>query len=356
VKDLFDCISRAELEIVVQLEAIMQRLAELALVKSQSGSTLSSTMYILLRIAYTRMNTYKFFDYCLDGVRDGNTNEKKFPQVQLLMTNLSDLAHRCIERTRHQIIQWLPRPSIDMGMALLLDPRTKTAAKNYLRIPDSPEAATDKIVEATKALMRIEHRVFYKAMNADSPHGADDTASAPSSPRDGSNSSSDTDANLVYGGNVAQPDKEIRAEDALDAKADEILEEWFSLRIDWADVLRRQCPNQDEYEKILAKLTVRDRKRKVRVWNVEQLCAQIDVCRWFNEVGESKYPSVCKVARVWLGRDSSTAFQERVFSTGSFLMSSLRTRTDNERAQRQLILRQNRLELMRMEESKHQLW
>jgi hypothetical protein len=85
------------------------------------------------------------------------------------------------------------------------------------------------------------------------------------------------------------------------------------------------------------------------VWNVEQLCGRVDICRWFEEIGQDKYPSISKLARVWLGRGCSTAFQERVFSTGSFVMSALRTRTDNERAQRQLILRHNRLEIARME-------
>ncbi|KAE9270220.1 hypothetical protein PR003_g30903, partial [Phytophthora rubi] len=41
-------------------------------------------------------------------------------------------------------------------------------------------------------------------------------------------------------------------------------------------------------------------------------------------------------------------------STGSFVMSQLRTRTDNERAQRQLLLHHNRNELRRMEEGKRQ--
>lgn len=97
-------------------------------------------------------------------------------------------------------------------------------------------------------------------------------------------------------------------------------------------------------------------KRNVRVWNFEQFCEHIDVCRWFAEFGQKMYPSIAELARVWLGRGSSTAFQERVFSTGSFVMSPLRTWTDNERERRQLVLRHNRLELNRMEESKRKIW
>ncbi|OWZ14110.1 hypothetical protein PHMEG_00012454, partial [Phytophthora megakarya] len=53
---------------------------------------------------------------------------------------------------------------------------------------------------------------------------------------------------------------------------------------------------------------------------------------------------ITKLARVWLSRGYSTAFQERVFST-----SSLRTHTDNEHVQRLLILCRNRKELQHME-------
>ncbi|KAG3022824.1 hypothetical protein PC116_g11410 [Phytophthora cactorum] len=45
-------------------------------------------------------------------------------------------------------------------MALLLDPRTKSSAKNYLSIPDTAESAANKILKDTKELLRMEHRVI----------------------------------------------------------------------------------------------------------------------------------------------------------------------------------------------------
>jgi hypothetical protein len=143
---------------------------------------------------------------------------------------------------------------------------------------------------------------------------------------------------------------------------------WLDLRVEWEEVAKNQYPIKDERESVIDKLSMRNKKqRNVRVWNVEQLCQRIDVCRWFAEYDQTRFPSVAKRARVWLGRECSTALQERVFSTGSFVMSSLRTRTDNERAQRQLILRHNREklkrilrhnreELKRIEESKRRIW
>ncbi|KAE8959742.1 hypothetical protein PR003_g31588 [Phytophthora rubi] len=51
----------------------------------------------------------------------------------------------------------------------------------------------------------------------------------------------------------------------------------------------------------------------------------------------------------WLGRSPSNAFQERVFTTGGFVMSSLRARTDNQRAEVQVLLKHNRAEIRRTE-------
>ncbi|KAG6942266.1 hypothetical protein JG688_00018225 [Phytophthora aleatoria] len=83
---------------------------------------------------------------------------------------------------------------------------------------------------------------------------------------------------------------------------------------------------------------MRNREGK-SVWNLEQLCQRIDGLKWFAESGDKIFPSIAKLARVWLGRSSSTAFPECFFfffSTASYAMSSLKTHTDSECAQRQL--------------------
>ncbi|KAE9274724.1 hypothetical protein PR003_g29523 [Phytophthora rubi] len=106
------------------------------------------------------------------------------------------------------------------------------------------------------------------------------------------NSSSENESDLIFGDEVSQPGTETTAEVTLNAKADALLDEWLDFRIDWAEVAKVEQDN------VVAKLSVLDRKRNVRVWNVEQVCGSIDVCRWFAEVGQIKYPSITKLARV----------------------------------------------------------
>ncbi|KAE9110927.1 hypothetical protein PF010_g10998 [Phytophthora fragariae] len=228
------------------MEAVMQRVAELALVESQHASMISSTMYVLLRVAFARMNSYKFSSYCLGGARDTETNEKNFPRIQLMLPDLSGLVQRCIKRTLYQIAERLPKPSVPMGMALLLDARTKTAAKNFLRIPDTAEGVTDVILEESKALMRVEHRAFYRGLHAHDDQGENSADSASSSPSAECNSSSDTEADLLYGEEVSQPVEESTAEAIMNAKADALLDDWLSFRVEWAEVAKSQYPAKAE--------------------------------------------------------------------------------------------------------------
>ncbi|KAL3658151.1 hypothetical protein V7S43_016782 [Phytophthora oleae] len=236
-------------------------------------------------------------------------------------------------------------------MALLLDPRTRPSVKWFLRVPDFTETTADNILDEAKALMRVEHSVFYKALNSNATQQAENgEALSSSSPLEGSSNNSDTEAELLYGEEVSQPLEESNAEASLNARADELLDVWLNLRVDWAEVVRKQYTTKEENNLVLSKIITRNKKHNTRMWNVEELCGRVDVCRWFAEVGEVTFPSIAKLARVWLGRGSSTAFQERVFSTGSFVMSKLRTKTDNERAQQQLLLRHNREEIRLIED------
>ncbi|KAE9018532.1 hypothetical protein PR003_g3120 [Phytophthora rubi] len=194
-----------------------------------------------------------------------------------------------------------------MVMALLLDPRTKSAAETFLRIPDTADAVTDKILEKTKALLRIEHRVFYKGLYSNYEHESTAVAFTSTLAQYDSKSSPENESDLIFGDEVSQPATETTAEATLNAKADALLDEWLDFRVDWVEVSKLQFPIQVEQDKVVAKLSVLDRKRNVRVWNVEQICGSIAVCRWFAEVDQIKYTSIANLrASGW-----DVVFQQR---------------------------------------------
>ncbi|OWZ14566.1 hypothetical protein PHMEG_00011940 [Phytophthora megakarya] len=157
---VFTCISQEEWNMVIETEAIVHRIADLILVESQTANMLSSTMDVLLRVASARKNSYNFFAYQLHvlGPRDEDTNENNFSRVELLFKDVSDLGHR----TLHHIARRLPNPSVPTALTLVLDPRIKRSAKNYLRISGCAESYTDKIIEDAKMQLYVEHWEIYK--------------------------------------------------------------------------------------------------------------------------------------------------------------------------------------------------
>uniref|UniRef100_H3H883 Uncharacterized protein n=1 Tax=Phytophthora ramorum TaxID=164328 RepID=H3H883_PHYRM len=67
-----------------------------------------------------------------------------------------------------------------------------------------------------------------------------------------------------YGEEVSQPAEESTADATLNAKADALLGEWLNLRVEWAEVVKKQYPSKDEFDKVLARLSRLIRKDRER--------------------------------------------------------------------------------------------
>lgn len=113
----------------------------------------------------------------------------------------------------------------------------------------------------------------------------------------------------------------------LHDQADKILEKWLQDSVDWVSVVLHQAPKPTTTMDSLTPMLMA-RREGVYCWNVEAVCKHVDILRWFQEIGSTLFPSIAALACVWLERSPSIAFQDRVFSTGGIVMSSLRTRTD----------------------------
>ncbi|GMF28801.1 unnamed protein product [Phytophthora lilii] len=76
-------------------------------------------------------------------------------------------------------------------------------------------------------------------------------------------------------------------------------------------------------------------------WDIPELFRHVDICQRFKSAGVGDFPTIALLARVWLGRAVSTAFQERGISSGSIVMRPYRSRTDRDRAEKQMLLKHN---------------
>ncbi|ETO59339.1 hypothetical protein F442_22184 [Phytophthora nicotianae P10297] len=123
------------------------------------------------------------------------------------------------------------------------------------------------------------------------------------------------------------------------------MREWLEMEPEWLEVAQRQNP--DIQKEDLSSAMTTD-SRNGMCWSLLGLYKHVDVLQWFRDEGESLYPSMALLARIHLGKISSSAFQERVFSTGGIIMGALRTRTDSRRSEKQLLLRHNRDEIVKL--------
>ncbi|KAG1695293.1 hypothetical protein DVH05_020672 [Phytophthora capsici] len=141
-----------------------------------------------------------------------------------------------------------------------------------------------------------------------------------------------TDGEVICGAPIEAVTEGEALSPTLHEQADRVLEEWLQYTVDWVATAVQQAPEKTKTSDDFTLLLLVRRNGSV-CWRVEAVCEHEDILRWFREVGSSRFPSVAALARIWLGRAPSNAFQERVFSTGGIVMSNRRTRTDNYRAE-----------------------
>eukprot|EP00644_Phytophthora_capsici_P007239 jgi/Phyca11/112753/e_gw1.22.145.1 len=286
---VFTNLSKEDWQTMAQCEAVTHMLADLARIEVQREAQIASELLVLMRLACDRLNATHFRPYDVDALRTPRTTVKTPPRTVINAADLCAGAVICLARVKAQVQKRLANVAAESIVVMLLDPRTKDSI--------------DTLVRCTT--------------------GSQDTP-------------------------ATDDDPSRRSLSSLHQEADEVLERWLSHNVHWVQVAVQQANDKRMTAEVMAGLLLVRRNGTVR-WSLQGLFKHVDVCRWFKEVGAKQFPSIAALARVWLGRASSNAFQERVFSTGGLIMSPRRTRTDNERAEMQVLLKQNRSEIKRME-------
>jgi hypothetical protein len=154
---------------------------------------------------------------------------------------------------------------------------------------------------------------------------------------------------ILFGEDIPRTATQSAQQQSLHDESADIIERWFAFREDWLEVARTQKLHHVTQEQLARALCVRSSDGR-QCWDIVELYKHIDICRWFLDSGQIKFPSIAVLARVWLARSTSTAFQERVFSSGSCVMSPLRSRLDNDFGEKLLLLCHNKHEIKRMKE------
>ncbi|KAG3194999.1 hypothetical protein PC128_g8850 [Phytophthora cactorum] len=275
----------------------MGSVADLALIEAQQSGQVFSQLVVLLKFAADRLHSRNYWLCDLNAIRTQRQTSIRFHA----------LASTSLEQIKGQVNKRLSNLTAETIIILLLDPRAKfgvgtlTTARHTVTTDPPTSAKIDKdkvesVIEEGMRMLRENYAAVYATSSGVKGAALDSLPNLDVVP-------SIEDEVTICGAQVEMtPDNVLKS--SLHDQADET--------------------------------------------SGGQLTAE-DFIRLLLVRSGDKFPTIAALARIWLGRSPSNAYQECVFSTGGFVMSSLRTRTDNMRAEVQVLMRHNQRDVRRME-------
>ncbi|KAG1697093.1 hypothetical protein DVH05_017479 [Phytophthora capsici] len=353
---VWSALSEDDWVLATEMEAVTHFIANLALVEVQSENLVSSYMVVFRRLAEKKLKSFKFDTMVIEAPRAKDGNEASHRRVVRKLDQFTEDGKTCLRRTLLQLQSRFPKVTKEAMVCILLDPRTKSSAKKIAAVGNVSRKEEKATYKNGLEFLRDEHRKVFAQMakvgkmplsqtSSQSSLLSQDLNSPLSSP---SSTGWDDEDELLLGAPIrTSKTREEVKESELNARADSIMNEWLEMEPEWLEIAQRQNP-ETKKEDLSSAMTTDSRTGMC--WSLLGLYQNVDVLQWFRDEGESQYPSMALLARIHLGKISSSAFQERVFSTGGIIMGPLRTRTDSRRSEKQLLLRHNRNEIVMMKQ------
>jgi hypothetical protein len=340
--NVFSALSETDWTLVREMEAVTHYLSQLALSEVQAQTLLSSYMVVYRTLAETQLKSRSFMCLTLRPPTSSNRSDTDQPREAILVENFTKPGQVCLARCLAQVRERFPPVTVHEAVALLLDPRTKDCAGDIIDGMGSATMHREKLLNQARELI-INEEMRHRRLHHSSQIGSDQPAGGESPPVQYSDlPTARPCSGVFFGSPVPTKTKMGFQESHLRQDATAALNRWAVHQEDWVDVAITQGVGDDRAT--LSKKMCYKRDDDTVCWNIVAL-SHIDILRWFRDVGESQFPTIAVLARLWLGKVSSTAFQERVFSTAGIVMSARRSQTDNQRAEKQLLLRVNRDEI-----------
>ncbi|OWZ01418.1 hypothetical protein PHMEG_00027196, partial [Phytophthora megakarya] len=287
--------------------------------------------------AEKKLKSFKFETMVVKAPRAKDANEASHRRQVKTLDQFSEAGKTCLRRTLLELQSSFPKMTKEAMACVLLDPRTKASTKKMCAVGNISRKEEKAIYKNGMDFLRDEHRKVFTQMtklgkiqlsqpSSQSSLLSQDLNSPASSPS--STGWDDEDELLLPPPIRATKTRDEVKESEINGRADCIMREWIGVESEWLDVAQRQNPAKKKEDLSLDMTT---EKIDGMHWSLLGLYKHIDVLQWFRDEGQHKFPSIALLARIHLGKISSSAFQERVFSTGGIVMGPLRTRTDNRR-------------------------
>jgi hypothetical protein len=384
-------------KLLAEMEGINSYLARLALREAQQGGiTASYNLYYRIQ-GLKSVNKESFL--CLEAppvLAQTKSNEEDLKRRQILIASLTAGGKTCLARVKYQLHDRYLDVSKDTIFASCLDPRTKAltslcvdrmATKFQVPMNDKKgEPLVDKDgnllapylgpvadYEAAELVLHEEHRAAYRMLRTRSMlPGQEVVVGLAASASDTEHAPAQQGADIVSGTNNEpdnlstlsdMEDESFECDDSLaeaipavrtivnvnyDSEADAFVKEWMNLFVDWCDVAKAQGRSTSQVDQLKTPSKSQDKAHSgdsTENWDADALYRHINILQWFrtqpmfHEHGRCESMGV--LARIYLAQVESGAVQERVFSMAKHIHTVLRTSTDPERQEQQLLLRVN---------------
>jgi hypothetical protein len=354
-RHIFTDIDQSDWILAAELEAITKPIATCVTDVIQKKDCLPSEMLVYIKVIVDALKKGQFMMLDPNGTFYDVVSERDQPRKKISTSELSSDGKICVERLKKQLCTRFADVKPDTLLPLLLDPRTKASLRAIVQSL-APEEDAEEIVRRTKDRFLELHRDLY--LNTNISNNKDDCLPIlfPSSEQvddddyfeDGC-ASSDT---------VPLASQEVAEETELKAKADEIATTWLSYNVHWVfvastqdpDGLRAQLLKEFNSEEVVRTKMQEHYVKKLKMrsssnWDLIRLMKDINILTWFRDqekMSSFKHTSVAQLARIFLGKVSTSAYQERVFSISNKVIAKDRTSTDAERAEKQVLLKINK--------------
>ena len=181
---------------------------------------------------------------------------------------------------------------MDLFIAMCLDPRVKNYAKHPQRLNISITCTIDVFKEE-------HHRKFYTQMGIANSGGSVESSSSASEGDAAGSEESDCDELDIAMLQSSSTDSDMQQ---VAQDADSVVDKWLNLEV--------------RFNKITKEVVTKRKKldnQTVTVYLPHALYKHVDVLKWWKE-NAHEFPSIALMARVYLSRELTSAYQERIFS------------------------------------------
>ena len=206
------------------------------------------------------------------------------PRCKINVELFTDDGKKCIERLKFQLQDRYPDVSESDGFSLLLDPRIKHMAirllgEKYHIVLSNLKLEHLKIFSLMKEKTAVEGTVY--PVNDLTNHIRE------------RNSVEIDEIDELFALPLPLSNNVFNESETNFIAAKKVFDEWMSLVVNWSEFIKTS-----------------------KILTIFDVYHSVNVLDWFKKDGESRFPSIAVLARIYFCKPASTAFQERIFSRG----------------------------------------